>query len=663
MGVVWVFIAVTGIGIVPDDRFWNIAGVPVLWHQVIFTLLLILFLLDLKHINTGSKLASISQKPAFPYLLMTLIWLAAVLVWQAEPLNHTYFAVNTPPNYDTYPFSDAMYFDVGGQYFLMGEELNNGQITDRPYLMLYTALLHLLGGQDYQMMILFQIMLLALIPAVSYLIGWKLHSKTAGLVAGLLIILKEKNAIASAFKVGLANSKVLTSELVNALLLVLIALCLLNWFRQGRDARLWPILAGGLTGLAIGIRGNSLSILPLAPLLALLVMLKQPKFLKQWALVSLLFLLGATAVLAPYSIDTAREFGTPFWLDKIKNVIDRSDYASHEIEANTHLNRPAPETSSDGFVILTLRHFLHNEATTVLMLPIRWQANPLKSTLDHPIWDSATLWQGSLTTGEKLTLGANLLVLAFGIGAALRRWQITGLVPLAIHLTYNLTNAAARTSGGRYLAPTDWVVLLYFGIGICALVYAIRQWEPNPQAEKSIPTQLRGKLWLPALSLVGFLLVGSAYLLSDLIPQPYDLASAEARRSYLNAEVERLADAGIDPTEVTAFINSKGAILSIGKALYPRYYQAGEATPASSHLPEIPPENARLYFMLLEDRTTSHISVPLPDDQDPTRFPHGAYGLILGCAKEGYIEGLVFIPLDRPNSQILTQSDPTFICD
>ena len=41
---------------------------------------------------------------------------------------------------------------------------------------MYTALLHLLGGQQYDEYILVQLLFLALIPAGMFALGWRLHS-------------------------------------------------------------------------------------------------------------------------------------------------------------------------------------------------------------------------------------------------------------------------------------------------------------------------------------------------------------------------------------------------------------------------------------------------------------------------------------------------------
>ena len=132
---VWAIAALTGIGLIADDRFWNVAGVPVLPQQIVLSGLLLLFLVDLKALASGRKLIRLTQRRFFPYLVMAALWAAAVLVWQAADMQHTYFAPGPyPPNMERYPFSDARWFDTGGQYALIGEGLYNNATTDRPFL-------------------------------------------------------------------------------------------------------------------------------------------------------------------------------------------------------------------------------------------------------------------------------------------------------------------------------------------------------------------------------------------------------------------------------------------------------------------------------------------------------------------------------------------------
>jgi hypothetical protein len=145
---VWALAGMTGIGLIPDDRFWNVAGIPILPQQLVLTWLLMLLALDLKSASPTGRLVKLSEKPIYPHVVAVLLWLGAILIWQGTDMKHTYFAPGPyPPNYKRYPFSDARYFDIGGQYALIGKGLNNNETTDRPFLMLYAALLHLIGGQ------------------------------------------------------------------------------------------------------------------------------------------------------------------------------------------------------------------------------------------------------------------------------------------------------------------------------------------------------------------------------------------------------------------------------------------------------------------------------------------------------------------------------------
>jgi hypothetical protein len=67
-------------------------------------------------------------------------------------------------------------------------------------------------------------------------------------------------------------------------------------------------------------------------------------------------------------------------------------------------------------------------------------------------------------------LAANLIILSIGIGAAWKRVRFAALVPLMVFLFYNLANAFARTSGGRYIVPVDWVIYFYYAIGLIEVI-------------------------------------------------------------------------------------------------------------------------------------------------------------------------------------------------
>ena len=67
-----------------------------------------------------------------------------------------------------------------------------------------------------------------------------------------------------------------------------------------------------------------------------------------------------------------------------------------------------------------------------------------------------------------------------GIASAWHSSRLAGLVPLTFLIAYDLSNALARTSGSRYLVPTDWVLLFYFALGIIQICRWIGVFLRNP---------------------------------------------------------------------------------------------------------------------------------------------------------------------------------------
>ncbi len=689
----WLGIAVTKIGITPDDRFWNVAGVPVLPQQVVFTLLFIFFLLDLKIV-----LKSIDGKPAIKnflfnqnmaYLLAIGIWLLAILVWNTQELRHTYFAPGPyPPNYERYPFSDASSFDIGSQYFLLGQGLNNEVMTDRPFLMLFFSVLHLLGGQNYDRIAFFQLIFYAIIPVFLFLLGNQIHSKIFGIGLALLAIFKEKNAILTANEIGLVNVKVMTSEMPATLFFLGFTITLIYWMESKNNKLFWAVLTGGLLGVSIGVRITPIFLTPLILLVIFIASLSKPRYWSKWVYSSLLFILSVVVVLTPYSIENIKTNGVPFWLFKITQAYNRSyqtDPISLDIpkiklktisplleiskgDDNISYEQTKMELSSvvdislpENVITLSLRHFVHNELMTVFIYPLNYEVEDIREFIDKPYWDNHNDWEGQLQGGEIFLLGINLLVISFGIGFSIRHWKITGIAPLILHLGYNLANGGARTSGGRYIVPADWVIHIYFLLGVIAIIYYVRGWKNKSAKFRNEPRKFRTNLFPVVLVMIGFLAFGASFSFSSLFQSDYELLSGKGAFSFIQENsVFEQSEYFYDESE--KLLQSKSGFVMTGLVLYPRYIRPGETVDRSFYIRTSENNQGSLYFRFLTDKGPKHINIVL-GDHPIGHFEHAQFAVVLGCDRRDFVEGKFVVPLGDSNGDILESSKAQFSCD
>src|SRR5690606_15209241 len=107
------------------------------------------------------------------------------------------------------------------------------------YVMLLAGAHALLGG-NYNAITSAQVLVLALLPAVLYLLAARLHSRFAGLLLAGLVIVREVNSIALGGIINLSHAKLLMADLPAALALAAACLAAVAWLRRG---------PGGLAGL------------------------------------------------------------------------------------------------------------------------------------------------------------------------------------------------------------------------------------------------------------------------------------------------------------------------------------------------------------------------------------------------------------------------------
>ena len=148
------------------------------------------------------------------------MWAVAASLWQAQPFDPSYYASPpVPPNGEIYPLSDAFNHDVIANNALIGEDFRFGGLRAirKPLYAMLLAGLHSLAGADYAGIVAWQVMVLALFPAVIFALGQRLGGRLAGLAAAGFIIFREANAIRLESLVNFSHAKLLMADLPAAL--------------------------------------------------------------------------------------------------------------------------------------------------------------------------------------------------------------------------------------------------------------------------------------------------------------------------------------------------------------------------------------------------------------------------------------------------------------
>jgi len=237
-----------------------------------------------------------------------------------------------------------------------------------------------------------------------------------------------------------------------------------------------------------------------------------------------------------------------------------SDLSGVQSAPETRLPAEQPATqpdSGDGLwsrykavLFFVGNNFSHNLIASALTLPTSF----IEDDLDHVVngQGSASLWSygwdGRLSMEAAILLLLELCLIALGIGTCWSRWKIAGLAPLLLSLAYMLALGLARTSGGRYIVPVDWVTYFYFGVGLVQVgLWTVSLWQPDWAGRQGIAAvQLAGEMgqgegrWRNGLAvvLVIFLVGLSLPLSSTFFSDPYQAISK-------NEVLQMLAESGL----------------------------------------------------------------------------------------------------------------------
>ncbi|MCJ7701071.1 MAG: glycosyltransferase family 39 protein, partial [Anaerolineales bacterium] len=272
---IWIWISLSGYGIRAIDQGigWMPLGIPLLETQVFLAWGIAMVFLSvwnwLSEYPDRARWGQVLQKEG---VICVLIWLAAFVLWMAQPLKANWFASEPrPPNFVFNPNSDSSVYDISALNLLLGEGFKSRGLpfAIRPLYVIILALFHKLGGLSYEPVIWMQVVVLALIPVFLDLITKRLHNRVTAVLAAVLITLRESNAIFLGDRFSDAHAKLLMPFLPTTLGVLIFIWIMILWLQDSSKRFSLTLIAGGIVGMFMLIRPAFGVLLPFVGLAAL----------------------------------------------------------------------------------------------------------------------------------------------------------------------------------------------------------------------------------------------------------------------------------------------------------------------------------------------------------------------------------------------------------
>lgn len=618
-----VVVSRTRLGLEKENAFWGKPTVPLLeWHLLLsFAVCLLWFCADRFSAN------GIPDK--VKALLPLFIWLIAVSAWIAIPNQNGFFSPpGRAPNYETYPFSDGSFYGHYARAAAAGMGFKGDDIPPRPLYIAFLTGLHLIAGNDYDKIIFLQTLVLGLLPVFVYLCGRDLHSCEAGIGAALLVTLRETHAILTApFGHNISTTKYFFADLPTALVCSAFIWLVIRWQKteSSQHSVRWAFAAGCALGAMVLLRTQCFF---------MILMLIFPLFrsfrrsLKEGARQLLLFVLALVVCIAPWLLRSHRITGQFVFDHPMTQTAEMARSYNFDGEDLSQLpgeNDGAYTQRMTAFIASSMKkhfstvagfvtaHFLNSEISNFRLFPLRDQLEDSHELLKsrEPFWE--LLDSGNLSDYNLVFFALGFLVWALGCAAAHQRSPYAGLIPLTAITVFNFSTALGRYSAGRYLIPTDWVMMLYFAAGLAEILSMICRMSGGTDELRS---GQRENIPSYACTVICMLLIAAAIPLADrAVPSQFVQDPPEAVKQKLGTMTMQCA------AEDQLYLHAI--------AVYPRYYAAGEGEPESAKQGYGAADYGRLVFLTLAPENFGTMEMRL--DEAPAQMPDGSEVWLSAC--------------------------------
>ncbi|MFV1948908.1 MAG: ArnT family glycosyltransferase, partial [Anaerolineales bacterium] len=464
-----------------ENSNFDVLGNPILGYQVVLAVIAaILFYLLEKPALVYIKSQQWFSPKHFDILIAVFIFLGAILIWNKSPLNSNPFIGQPgPPNYEIYPVSDAVLYDRTAQSLLASGSLQSNldsapiDVGLRPAYTTMLAIIHSIGGLGYEDIIPFMIFGSALLPVLIFFLAKTIHNRTSGLLAAILVIIRDYNGqLLENIDAGV-HAKMIMSDTPIIIGVILFLLLIMKWSRSEDKSVVLPFLSGGILGFTMLIRPEALVILPAAGLVYLLF---QGKKANQFIRKVMVLIAGIVIVISPWIWRNFHNTGQIYLsspgkleriFDDLKEIFEdsglrnSSDTSSLNSFGGLSFTDQIQEKEGAPFLFsiiepvrdysagddqepfrLMLDHFSNSLIQSVLFLPsnaqmlnIDYLAKLANGRVDHyyggvfyspknyvkslPYWNPD--WDGNISSRSVLLLELNLVLLSIGFLAVTDR--------------------------------------------------------------------------------------------------------------------------------------------------------------------------------------------------------------------------------------------------
>ena len=632
------YIAKTDMGIAPiykGDWARGLPAVPLLEWQII---LACVFCVGMILIEADGRLLKISRLDVW---IALVIWVATIGFWLSKPTVPNASALEPrAPNYEIYPFIDAQTYDKFAQSVLIGNGFGVNEIPQRPLYIVFLVFMHAVVGQSYDKVIAFQTIFFAAFPALLYLFGKEFFGRPVGVSMALLATLRDFTSnLVSPFTGNISYSKLYLSEIPTAIFLILFLWIGIRWIKSG-----FPIyqgfLLGGILGIGMLIRTQVVVALPVllffalieqpkqifsiikgtVPTVAVIVLVVAPWLWRNWQMTGKLIFDNPASQTANLALRYNRLNGENMDILQ-KPGESNSSYNDRMMEMANH----AMSVNSKGIIRAIASSFINHGINNILLFPLRNNlASPAELvTPSTPFWQQ---WEGRPNLLQSLLLAFYVFLFSLGLAVTCQRNGWIGLLPLMVNLAYNLWTSIALLSGQRFMLSMDWSIMMYYMIGIFSLLSVaffalengrakiLKWYQSNPAP---VTTMIETVKW-PRYVFAGliFFAVGASLPLSEMsFPQRYPVLQQnpppdQTLHSYL-------AQTDLE-TGCQKQTESAALVIVRGRAIYPRYYDAGDGETFTDAAGYKKVDEGRLVFDLLGQKYTRVI---FPMNQPPAFFP------------------------------------------